>query len=319
MKISPWSETTPIQTVQLPEGTLFLKREDFHPQGSHKDRAVPIQIQSHLDQGAKGFVLSSSGNAAISAAAFCFRQQTPLILFLSPQTPTEKIRAIQTFQTPMLFSQKPINFSRTASNLLDFVNLRASHDPSALIGYRSLGAEIASFQPDAIFMYISSGTSLLGLSQGLNSQNVPLFPVQNFPQCLFSRNWDTEIFPESEAFSFSLGIQNSPREEALREVIQQSRGQGVVVGSSLIRETQQLLHYSGIETSFEGISAVAGWRKKKQQGLLATRALCVLTGKAVALEYPVILPPVLEEYADLKPALEALIRERQWPNFLKKV
>ncbi|MEK7487380.1 MAG: PLP-dependent lyase/thiolase [Planctomycetota bacterium] len=313
-------ETTPIQSVRLPEGQVFLKREDFNPQGSHKDRGVPFQIQWHLDQGAQGFVLSSSGNAAISAAAFCAFKKVPLLLFLSPQTPSEKIRAIRPFQTGLIFCQKPINFSRIAANLLNFVNLRASSDPSALIGYQTLGHEISRFQPSALFTYVSSGTSLVGLSQGLEGWNVPLFPVQNFPQCFFTQQWDQEIFPESEALPFSLGIKNSPREAELRELIHRSAGQGVVVGASMILETQQLLRSLNIETSLEGVSTVAGWRKKQQLGLNATRPLCLLTGKAVLWNQweENLEEGVLEHYQALKPALEKLIQEKQWPISLRK-
>ncbi len=47
---------------------LYLKREDLHPQGSHKGRSIPLMIEKYIKLGWDNFCISSSGNAAISAA-----------------------------------------------------------------------------------------------------------------------------------------------------------------------------------------------------------------------------------------------------------
>lgn len=50
---------------------LSVKHEGMNPTGSHKDRMSAQGVTRALDVGAESVVLASSGNAAISAAAYC--------------------------------------------------------------------------------------------------------------------------------------------------------------------------------------------------------------------------------------------------------
>jgi threonine synthase len=50
---------------------LSAKHEGMNPTGSHKDRMSAQAITRALDVGASSVVLASSGNAAVSAAAYC--------------------------------------------------------------------------------------------------------------------------------------------------------------------------------------------------------------------------------------------------------
>lgn len=50
---------------------LSAKHEGMNPTGSHKDRMSAQAISRALDVGAQTVVLASSGNAAVSAAAYC--------------------------------------------------------------------------------------------------------------------------------------------------------------------------------------------------------------------------------------------------------
>lgn len=48
--------------------TLFLKREDQHPYGSHKGRSIPHMIKTYVKRDdIRNFVISSSGNAGLAA------------------------------------------------------------------------------------------------------------------------------------------------------------------------------------------------------------------------------------------------------------
>lgn len=297
---------TPLLHITLPEGSLLLKREDFQPNGSHKDRSLPLQIQYHLQQHAKGFVLSSSGNAAISAADYCKKHQIPLLLFLSPKTHAGKIRALQEREASILFCEKPINFARVASNLLQWVNLRASLDPVALSGYHRLGEELAQEQPSALFSFVSSGTSLLGCAEGLQQKGCTpaLFPVQHAPDTAISAHWDTEKYPNEEFSEVSLlGVKHSPRHEQVLATVQRSQGQGIVVGASLVKETQEELEKRKIFTSFESICAVAGWRKLKQRSSFSLPSIALLTGKSWGEATPLQDLPVLQSYSQLRETL----------------
>ncbi|HSV52090.1 MAG TPA: pyridoxal-phosphate dependent enzyme [Burkholderiaceae bacterium] len=75
----PWSlgeghtpcVAVPALAAALGLARVSIKNESANPTGSHKDRMSAMGITHALQQGAHTVVLASSGNAAISAAAYC--------------------------------------------------------------------------------------------------------------------------------------------------------------------------------------------------------------------------------------------------------
>jgi len=61
----------PRLAAELGIGKLSVKHEGMNPTGSHKDRMSAQAIARAMEAGASSVVLASSGNAAVSAAAYC--------------------------------------------------------------------------------------------------------------------------------------------------------------------------------------------------------------------------------------------------------
>lgn len=61
----------PTLAADLGLGRLTIKHEGMNPTGSHKDRMSAQAVSRALHVGAQTVVLASSGNAAVSAAAYC--------------------------------------------------------------------------------------------------------------------------------------------------------------------------------------------------------------------------------------------------------
>ena len=59
-----------VLSAQPHVSSLYLKREDLHPYGSHKGRSIPVMIDHYLKEGKRHFAISSSGNAALAAAMY---------------------------------------------------------------------------------------------------------------------------------------------------------------------------------------------------------------------------------------------------------
>ena len=83
---------TPLQNIN----SIYFKREDLNPTGSAKDRALQQQLKKLLRLGYKNAVISSTGNAAISAAHFCHQEGINLTVFVSPKIDL-KIKTNQCF------------------------------------------------------------------------------------------------------------------------------------------------------------------------------------------------------------------------------
>ncbi|KXK27481.1 MAG: threonine synthase [candidate division WS6 bacterium OLB20] len=72
---------TTLTVLETNEGTIHLKNEHENPTGSFKDRSLAYQIGFHIRSGQERFVISSSGNAAIAAAAVCTAAGAELDIF----------------------------------------------------------------------------------------------------------------------------------------------------------------------------------------------------------------------------------------------
>ena len=88
---------------------VFLKREDLNQTGSAKDRAIIYQIQNLKKKGFDSAVISSTGNAAISAAYYCQQEQISLTVFLSPKVNQNKLDLLKKSKCRLFFSKKPIS------------------------------------------------------------------------------------------------------------------------------------------------------------------------------------------------------------------
>ena len=88
---------------------LYLKREDKNITGSTKDRVIPLQIEKLKKNGFSQAVISSTGNAAISAAYFCQQKQVELTIFLSPNVSPQKLAVLKQFPSEIILSLKPIS------------------------------------------------------------------------------------------------------------------------------------------------------------------------------------------------------------------
>jgi threonine synthase len=122
--------------------SLFIKREDLNPTGSQKDRCAAFQTSWALQNGIKIVTISSSGNAAISTAAYCARAGIHLIANVSKNTEPQKISRMRDFGATVVISGDPIKFARYLEKVYGIVNLRPSTNPIATEGYKSIRCNI---------------------------------------------------------------------------------------------------------------------------------------------------------------------------------
>ena len=119
-------------------GPVYLKREDLNPTGSAKDRALPLQIKKLIKTGYRQAVISSSGNAAISALYYCRQEDIPLKIFLSPKTDPSKLKTILSQNKDTVLSLSPNSLAFKYAKTHQAYLLRQSTDPNAQIGYSAI-------------------------------------------------------------------------------------------------------------------------------------------------------------------------------------
>jgi threonine synthase len=261
---------------------LFLKREDHNPSGSHKDRGLLYQVTTHSPRGGQTFVISSSGNAAVSAAAACRATDNRLIAFVSPNTDRGKMARLLESDAVVVSCPKPLNFARYASRVFGLTNLRGTKDPIASVGYRTIAAEVHEEKESisALFTFSSSGISLQGMADGfrLLGRSPELWAVQS-GECLGivrALKPDTPADPTSPAGR--LGIKTPPGAKELAERLLATGGGAVAVDGAEVMLWQDLLHETGVTTSPEGAAVLAGIART--EGLKRETVVAVMTGKA---------------------------------------
>ena len=220
-------------TPLTPVDSFFLKREDLNPTGSAKDRAISLQVKHAQSSGFDTAVISSSGNAAISAAWHCHQAGLKLHVFVSDHISQSKLSAIKSLQpTKLIKTPRPISQSFVFAKQKHAYNLRQSTDPLALVGYQQIGQEIISQLPLAtsIFIPVGSGTTLLGISQSLPS-NIKIIGVQ--PACYSSlaSAYSFPIAQETTTLTDSLSVKFHPLKNQIHQAV--TRHQGTIITASV--------------------------------------------------------------------------------------
>jgi threonine dehydratase len=257
--------------------SVFLKREDLNPTGSAKDRAIKLQVDNLINLQYPSAVISSTGNAAISAAFYCQEQHIPLSIFVSPDINPQKLALLPT--QFLIQTDKPISAAFKYAKVNQSYLLRQSTDPVALDGYRQIGEEIIKQLPKitSIFIPVGSGTTLLGISQAL-PPNVKIFAVQPASHCPIAAIFDTDFTPEKSTITDSISAKLLPLKRKVISAIKKSNGSGIVVQNSEVIKFDQYFRKNNITTSPEGALAYAGFQKAQKTLKVGDYPVILFTG-----------------------------------------
>ncbi len=241
---------------------FYLKREDQNITGSAKDRAMPFQIANLKKLGFTQAVISSTGNAAISAAHFCHENNINLTIFLSSNISPSKLAVLKQFDHEIIFSLQPISNAIKFSKANHAYLLRQSTDPSALEGYSQIAQDLITQLPQttSIFIPIGSGTTLIGISQKL-SKTVKIFGAQSSANPTISKLFDDQFTPENRLITHALSAKFLPQKKAVIETIKDSQGYCFTIQNEAIIYAGSYLESQGIITSLESALAFAAYQK----------------------------------------------------------
>lgn len=253
---------------------LYFKREDQNPTGSAKDRALPFQIENLIKNGYKSAVISSTGNAAISASFYCEKAGIPLTIFVSPKINPHKLSLIK---GNIITSKKAISDAIKFSKANNSYLLRQSTDPSAQIGYGEIARELLTQLPQvsSIFVPAGSGTTLLGISKILPN-NIKIFTVQPASNPTICSVFDTTYTPETETITDALSVKYLPLKNEIINAIKSHGGSGIIVNNS---EAINCLEYlKQFNVSPESALALAGFYQAQKKFEVGNYPVILLTG-----------------------------------------
>ncbi|MFN2464960.1 MAG: PLP-dependent lyase/thiolase [Candidatus Dormibacteria bacterium] len=287
---------------------LWLKREDLNPTGSHKDRGAERQVAACLQRGQRVAVISSSGNAALAAAAQSSARGVTLVALLSPLTEPAKVAAIRAAGARVVVTTKPINFTIRLQRVCGWPDLRPSQSPEALAGFAGLGTELAAQLPDgtSLIGYASSGTTFQAVGGALRDagRRLPLHPVQGGLVNGLSREFG-RAGDGRRSMVGDLGVKVTARAAEVLALVRDSGGQAWWVDDGAIVEARDALTAAGHAVAPECWAALAGLRLAAREAGIREACL-LLTGRALPPGEHDVLPPPLETFADVVDSLADL-------------
>lgn len=290
--ITPQTEEKKLATA-VGIGSVFLKREDLHPYGSHKGRSIPVMIDMKSAKGGRDFAISSSGNAALAAIRHVQKknsQGADLSLSvlvgenINPDKKSILVAEMADEHIELVESKRPLQMLLEKIQGEKRLSLRQSTDTSALIGYEELAEEL-SLIPNlsAVFIGTSSGTCAQALAQFFKNKKmlVAVHIVQT-----------TQCFPIAGAFydkhegnqaSIADAIVDkiAYRKDALVPAVRNSGGSGWIASNKEIQRAQELMReHSDVLATPNGALGLAGLMKAIDHGIEFTGPVaCIITGK----------------------------------------
>lgn len=153
---------------------LWIKTDSVMPTGSFKDRALALAISLACEHGRSGLVLSSSGNAGASGAAYAARAGREVVVLVPGNAPEAKLRQIAVAGARLVTVDGPTSACCRLADMLarrlGWVNLTTTfHNPYGVDAYATIAHELAALQPDVLLLPISSGPLLVGMMKGFEA------------------------------------------------------------------------------------------------------------------------------------------------------
>jgi threonine synthase len=256
---------------QLDIKSLYFKREDTHPYGSHKGRSIPTMIDIYIKEGFSHFVISSSGNAALAAVMYIEelnernKNQILLEVLVGRHISTKKLDKLRKYEDDNIsitMHDRPVQTLFIKTKDENIKALRQSNDDTALIGYESLAAELIKIPKlEAIFIGASSGTTAHALSEYFveNNYHVETHIVQTSSCHPIADNFvDDEILDE-QSIADAIVDHTALRKDILTDLIIKTKGNAWIVSNDEIKTAQEITRkYTDLEISTNSALSVAG-------------------------------------------------------------
>jgi len=278
---------------------LSAKHEGMNPTGSHKDRMSAQAVSRALDVGAQTVVLASSGNAAVSAAAYCAAAGLACEVATYHDMPEPFARALQRLGAKRLTFDRGFGrwehlrsrVEQDGAFALTNYSVPAVGSPAfGVEGYRAVALECVADGciPDHVLVPTARGDLLWGVYSGLRDL------LQAGLIARMPRLWAVEPFPRlarvlggeplqadfaGQTMQFSTGGGTVTLQQAL--AVQRSGGGAVVVDDAGAVEGSARLAAQGLWVELCAGACLSALAQLRARGEIAPseHALLLLTAK----------------------------------------
>lgn len=152
---------------------LYAKMEDQNPTGCFKDRESVVVMSAAIEKGIKKVNIVSSGNAALSTAAYAQKAGIECVCYVPEKTSHEKIILMELFGAQVV---KIPGFYEDVYRYVADLNPEGWNVTSGQCEYRTEGDKTIAYEvweqlgavPDVFIVPSGNGSSLHGIWKGFN-------------------------------------------------------------------------------------------------------------------------------------------------------
>lgn len=251
---------------------VFGKLETCNPTGSHKDRESEEIMKYALQENAHGLAIASTGNAAISLAAYSYIYGLKCHVFLPKTIAAERMAQIQSYNPVISISETydtAIAECEAAAERSGLLNCNPGSRAEKAQGDSSIGVEIAKKRRwSYVVCPTNNGTLLAGVWMGLKRTHVKTRMVASTAK-------------QTKVAEGIAGFHRFER-QALDAAIKESNGVIVEVQDDEISDAAQLLASDGLIVEGAAAAAVAalGHLGLSRKSMVC----CIITG--TGLKFP---------------------------------
>ncbi|HII60604.1 pyridoxal-phosphate dependent enzyme [Pyrococcus horikoshii] len=277
---------TPISKIS---DEVYLKLDYLQPTGSFKDRGTYVTVAKIKEEGIDEVVIDSSGNAGLSLATYGMAEGIKVHVFLSYNAKPEKIARLNSVNARLHFvegdrmrvHEEAVKFSERTG--IPY----ASHwlNPYFLEGTKTIAFEIYEQIgiPRYIFVPVGSGTAFLGIWKGFK-ELLEMGEINKMPSLVAVQAEGYEsLCKRSKSvnkLADGIAIPNPPRIEEMKVALRETSGFCISVGEEETLAGYHWLRRNGFFIEETSATALAGYWKAREKGLVKGSSLLLLTGSA---------------------------------------
>jgi len=287
------NEDVPKLAEALEMKSLYFKREDLHPYGSHKGRSTPVMINHYIKLGFKKFAISSSGNAALAAAYYVEHLNSvgiegiSLEILVGQNIKTKKLRKLEQFASDRIritSHDRPLQTLFTITQDPEIKGLRQSNDDVSLIGYGDLAEELLQIKNlSAVFIGTSSGTTAQALSQYFlkEGKKVEVHMVQTSSCHEIVTDFTNDPVIDEQSIADAIVDRTAIRKDVVVKLVKENGGSGWIVSNEQILAAQEITKINtGLDISTNSALSVAGLMQAVYTGNNWTGSVvCMICGE----------------------------------------
>ena len=283
--------------------SLFLKNETVNPTWSFKDRGTALGVIQAKNLGYKKIGTVSTGNMAVSVAAYGSRAGLKTLVLVSSNIPDEKINPIAIYDPCLVKVEGDYNKMYDVSLELGektgvaFINSDAT---MRVAGYKTIAYEICEqcrFDvPDYVIVPTSAGGQIRGIFQGFldfyysgHIDRLPTMIAAQAANCspiaVAFENAETKIKPFPNPHTIAHAIENPfpPSGNRVLRLLNQYNGFTATGTDEEILITQKRLGKTGLFVQPASALTVAVAAKLAKAGKIksTSKVVCILSGSGL--------------------------------------